>query len=105
MDFGMALTEMQNISYILCPWDTVWYELITLYDLCIVAADQTRAMQDQFAGNAAAMAQQDPNKAFKVSSNLLLLTVLPLQRQHLTKIFIWQQIDQITLHTKSVHRH
>ena len=50
--------------------------------LCIVAADQTRAMQDQFAGNAAAMAQQDPNKAFKVSSNLLLLTVLPLLGQN-----------------------
>ena len=36
--------------------------------LCsIVAADQTRAMQDQFTGSAAAMSQQDPNKAFKVS--------------------------------------
>jgi len=34
--------------------------------LFVLAADQTRAMQDQFAGNAAAAAQQDPNKAFKV---------------------------------------
>ena len=77
MDFGMAVTEMQNINYIM------WYSMVWIDNtLCIVAADQTRAMQDQFAGNAAAMAQQDPNKAFKVSSNLLLLTVLPLLGLH-----------------------
>lgn len=34
----------------------------------VAAADQTRAMQDQFTGNAAAVSQQDPGKAFKVDS-------------------------------------
>lgn len=41
-----------------------------------IAADQTRAMQDQFTGSAAAMSQQDPNKAFKVLVTYVRLFVI-----------------------------
>jgi len=53
-------------SYLIPVWPLVDFAALQHLFFSFVAADQTRAMQDQFTGNAAAMSQQDPNKAFKV---------------------------------------